>query len=257
MRAKKRYGQHFLKNPQVCQRIASECQTRYSDNNILEVGPGKGALTQHLLKLANKNLLAVEADRDMYAYMEKHYSEEQLSLLQADFLDVDLSTIFEGESFCLIGNFPYNISSQILFKMLEHKDRIPLMIGMFQKEVGDRIVSSHGRKSYGILSVLTQAFYTGEYLFTVDKSEFEPPPKVQSAVISLQRKSNLDLPCSEKTLRAVVKASFQQRRKMLRNSLKPLHFDISVLSESDLRKRPEQLSVDDYIQIAHQLEQSI
>ena len=253
MKAKKSFGQHFLNNDSIAEKIASSLRHKDKDSNVLEVGPGKGVLTRHLLEL-EINLRAVEADRDMMAYLQQHYPEQKNRFIGADFLKLDLNTVFAGAAFALIGNYPYNISSQILFKMLEHKTLIPEMVGMFQKEVAQRIASKPGNKSYGVLSVLTQAFYHGEYLFSVTPGNFSPPPKVQSGVIRLTRHTDALQECSEKVLAQVVKAAFGQRRKMLRNSLKALLSDPEILKDDFFNQRPEQLSVRNFIELAQQVE---
>lgn len=183
----------------------------------------------------------------MVSYLTEHYPQLTDQVIFLDFLKLDLSKVFDGEPFYLTGNYPYNISSQIIFKMLKHKELIPEMVGMFQKEVADRIIAPHGSKTYGVVSVLTQAFYTGEMFMKVSPGSFSPPPKVNSAVIRLTRKENFELPCSEKLLRAVVKTAFGQRRKMMRNTLKSIINDKDLLNSSFFTQRPEQLSVTDFI----------
>jgi 16S rRNA (adenine1518-N6/adenine1519-N6)-dimethyltransferase len=255
-RAKKSYGQHFLINTLICQDIVEGCLSKCQGTNILEVGPGKGALTDQLIN-RGKRVISVEADPDMYEYAKNRFEGiPGIEIIYRDFLKANLAEFFEGEEFALIGNFPYNISSQILFRLLENKERIGCLVGMFQKEVADRIVSGHGNKSYGVLSVLTQAYYDAEYLFTVDRSEFIPRPKVQSGVIRLIRKESQELPCSEKTLRKVVKAAFQQRRKMFRNSLKGIADNFDFLEDKYLTKRPEQVSIQEFIEISAKLEET-
>lgn len=256
MRAKKSYGQHFLKSDALAERIANSLQMAVPCQQILEVGPGKGRLTEHLLAL-DTDLVVVEADRDMVFYLKQNYPQLKGQIIEADFLKVDLSLFFKKEPFALIGNFPYNISSQILFKMLEYKEQIPEMVGMFQKEVAERIVAPPGNKTYGVVSVLVQAYYEGELLFEVDKSEFSPPPKVQSAVIRLERKPSLDLGCSYKLFRQVVKLAFSQRRKMLRNTMKTLVKNENMLKETFFKQRPERLSVQDYVQLTNRIEDEI
>jgi 16S rRNA (adenine1518-N6/adenine1519-N6)-dimethyltransferase len=255
MHAKKSYGQHFLNRPEIAEKIGNSLNCiGETGNRVVEVGPGQGMLTQYLI--ANKfDLIAVEADRDMVGVLNKKYAanlenkegSSPFKVVLEDFMQYNLEKAFDNKSFCLIGNFPYNISSQIIFKMLEHKDLIPEMVGMFQKEVADRVVSKEGSKVYGVISLLVQAFYDGEVLFDVDKSCFSPPPKVQSAVIRLKRKDNLDLGCDEKLFKTVVKAAFNQRRKMLRNTMKPFIEDPSVLEDNFFNKRPEQLSLKEFV----------
>ncbi len=261
MHAKKSYGQHFLNRPEIAQNIANSLSRMgETDNRVIEIGPGQGMLTQYLI--ANKfDLIAVEADRDMVGVLTKKYGENLIKttdkspfkIVLEDFMQYNLDKAFDGQNFCLIGNFPYNISSQIIIKMLEHKELIPEMVGMFQKEVADRVVSKEGSKVYGVISLLVQAFYDGEVLFDVDKSCFSPPPKVQSAVIRLKRKDNLALGCDEKLFKTVVKTAFNQRRKMLRNTMKPLFNDPSVLEDNFFTKRPEQLSLNEFIDLTNKV----
>lgn len=253
MKAKKSFGQHFLNRDAIAERIAGSLTLANTCGNVLEVGPGKGMLTRFLLQ-GTYRLKAVEADRDMVAYLEKHYPQLEGAVVASDFLKIPLDNLFEGAPFCLIGNFPYNISSQILFHMLRYKAWIPEMVGMFQKEVAERIVAGPGSKVYGVLSVLVQAHYSGKLLFSVDKSCFTPPPKVQSAVIRLQRKDGEVWTCGEAAFRRVVKQAFGQRRKMLRNSLKPLLSDTTILSEPFFEQRPEQLSLEAYKTLTTSLE---
>jgi len=252
LKAKKSFGQHFLNKDDIAGRIAGSLTLPYP--RVLEVGPGKGMLTKHLIK-PDRSLAAVEADRDMVDYLHRHFPEGSLHIIAMDFLQLDLSTVFDGQPFALIGNFPYNISSQILFRMLEFKPWIPEMVGMFQKEVAVRVVSGPGNKDYGVISVLLQAFYDGEYLFSVDKSCFSPPPQVQSGVIRLMRKDNQTLPCNESLFKQVVKLSFGQRRKMLRNTLK--HFFThhpDDLQDTFFNLRPEQLSVAAFIELTQRIQ---
>ena len=259
MYAKKSYGQHFLNRPEIAEKIANSLTCiGETGNRVVEVGPGQGMLTQYLI--ANKfDLIAVEADRDMVGVLNKKYvanlankdGDAAFKVVLEDFMQYNLTTAFGNQSFCLIGNFPYNISSQIIFKMLEHKELIPEMVGMFQKEVADRVVSKEGSKVYGVISLLVQAFYDGEVLFDVDKSCFSPPPKVQSAVIRLKRKDNLALGCDEKLFKTIVKAAFNQRRKMLRNTMKTFIEDPSVLEDNFFNKRPEQLSLKEFVDLTN------
>lgn len=255
MKAKKSYGQHFLNKPEIARAIAHSFSLKDAYQNILEVGPGTGNLTKFLTKLPY-NLKVVEADRDMVFALASNYPELMHSIIKKDFLKLDLREIFEENSFGLIGNFPYNISSQILFKMLDYKELIPEMVGMFQKEVAERVVASPGSKTYGVISVLIQAYYDGEYLFDVDKSSFTPPPKVQSGVIRLIRKKDLTLACDESLFKRIVKQTFSQRRKMLRNSLKSFIGDASLLTDDMFQKRPERLSVSDFIDLANFVQQN-
>ncbi len=219
---------------------------------VLEVGPGKGILTTFVADRF-PSFLAVEADRDMVAYLQEHHPEWQDHILEADFMKLDLATVFDGQPFQLIGNFPYNISSQIIFRMIENREIIPEMVGMFQREVARRIVSGPGNKEYGILSVLAQAWYEGTYLFTVDRGAFQPPPKVQSGVIRLQRKPNATLGCDEERFIQVVKTAFGQRRKMMRNTLRSLCEDPGLLEDDLFSQRPEQLGVEAFVSLTNRL----
>lgn len=247
MKAKKSYGQHFLKDEQIAARIADSLSLAgQAYRQVVEVGPGRGMLTRFLLQKPFE-LLAIEADRDMVLFLNKHFPELKGRVVSGDFLKVALPELMQEKPFGLIGNFPYNISSQILFKMLKHRQYIPEMAGMFQKEVAERVVAGPGSKTYGVISVLVQAFYEGEYLFTVDKKSFSPPPKVQSAVIRLIRKEQQDLGCDEQLFRQVVKQAFSQRRKMLRNTMKALIKGDPLLDEPFFEQRPERLGLQDYI----------
>ncbi|MDX1912880.1 MAG: 16S rRNA (adenine(1518)-N(6)/adenine(1519)-N(6))-dimethyltransferase RsmA [Saprospiraceae bacterium] len=256
MQAKKSYGQHFLKNDTIASRIAGSLLQAAAVGRVLEVGPGMGMLTKHLLAHPDYVTYAVEADRDMVEYLGKHYAEfAQQRLISKDFLEFDAAAYFEGKSFCLIGNFPYNISTQILFRLLDWRAFIPEMVGMFQKEVADRVVSPPGGKVYGITSVLAQAFYKTEYLFTVERGSFNPPPKVLSAVIRLTRKEGFELGCDEKLFRTLVKTAFNQRRKMLRNTLKPFFPPDILMQEPYFEKRPETLGWEAYVALAQRCAQ--
>lgn len=251
MKAKKSYGQHFLTSDLLAKKIVDHLQPNGRYDMVLEVGPGKGILTQFLIQ-RSLQLKVVEADRDMVTYLEENF--EDLDIIFADFLKVNLQEEFSGQ-FGLIGNFPYNISSQILFKLLKHRAFIPEMVGMFQKEVAARIVAGPGSKTYGILSVLTQAYYDAEMLFTVKPGSFNPPPKVQSAVIRLSRKEECREDYNPSLFKAIVKSAFNQRRKMLRNSLKPLlpeNFDSSSIW---MTRRPEQMSLNDFIDLTKKVEE--
>lgn len=251
MKAKKSFGQHFLKNAQIAEKIAKAID--HPIDHILEVGPGTGNLTIHLNHL-NKHLKLVEADPDMVAILKNNPSTNKLEIFEKDFLKLVLDECFDGLPFGLIGNFPYNISSQIIFKMLENIAYIPIMVGMFQKEVAERIVADPGSKSYGVISILTQSKYAPEYLFTVDKSEFNPPPKVQSGVIRLIRKDHLAIDYNEKLFKLIVKTTFGQRRKMIRNTLKSIVPENFSMEDSFFNKRPEQLSLTDFITLTKKIE---
>lgn len=210
-------------------------------------------LTKHLMVM-NHQLKVVELDKDMVNYLQIAYPELIDNIISEDFLRLDLNAVFGGKPFLLIGNYPYNISSQILFKMVEHRHLIPEMVGMFQKEVAERVVSKPGSKVYGVISVLIQAYYEGDYLFKVNPGSFNPPPKVMSAVIRLRRKDNFSLDCNEKLFKTVVKICFGQRRKMIRNTMKSLIKDADVLKNEQFSKRPEQLSLEDFISITKLVE---
>lgn len=252
VRAKKNLGQHFLRDDEIADRIAATLDN-FPSLPVLEVGPGTGMLTRFLLK-REKDLTVVEIDRESIDYLKINFPELRDRIIQQDFLRMDLSRYYDGE-FCVIGNYPYNISSQIFFKVIDHREQIPCCSGMIQKEVAERMVASPGSKSYGILTVLLQAWYDIEYLFTVNEQAFIPPPKVKSAVIRLTRNKRKRLDCNEKLFKTVVKTSFNQRRKMLRNSIKSLLSDESPLPDDPmLTKRPEQLSIEQFVQLTNLLE---
>jgi 16S rRNA (adenine1518-N6/adenine1519-N6)-dimethyltransferase len=238
---KKSLGQHFLTNEAICKQIVTAVQEA-DLTQVLEVGPGAGALTKHLLKLPIKQFKAVELDREKVTYLKVQYPVLADAIIEGSILDIPVP--FQNQ-FTLVGNFPYNISTQIVFRLLEWKEQAPVMIGMFQKEVAERIVSKPHTKVYGILSVLVQAFYEVEYLFDVPPESFNPPPKVMSGVIRLKRKETPVEVRSEKAFFTLVKAAFGQRRKMLRNPMKPF-FDAAVLQEEIFTKRAEQLTVEEF-----------
>lgn len=255
MRAKKSFGQHFLNKESIAERIANSLQLTDSYQKILEVGPGRGMLTKYLLQ-KEQELVVIEADRDMVLYIQKAFPQLKGQIIAEDFLKAPIEAFFpDNQPFALIGNYPYNISSQILFKMLDYKEQIPEMVGMFQKEVAERVVAPPGSKTYGVTSVLIQAYYEGELLFTVGKGNFTPPPKVESAVIRLVRKENKDLGCDYKALRRVVKQAFSQRRKMLRNTMKAFSKDKDFLSLPILSQRPEQLSLEEFVELTKRVEE--
>lgn len=254
MRPKKSYGQNFLINESISQRIVEESLSFRSNDNILEVGPGKGALTKYFVKKEGLNFKAVEADWDMVHHLQQTLGLDENQLIQEDFLKLPLDRVYDREEYTVVGNFPYNISSQILFRVDKYKDLVTGVIGMFQKEVAERIAADPGSKKYGVTSVLIQASYTPKILFRVSPGSFFPVPKVQSAVLALKRKANYTLPCSNSLFRTVVKTSFNQRRKMIRNTLKPLIKDLSLYELEVMSKRPEQLSLDDFIQLTNTLE---
>ncbi|MCL2597973.1 MAG: 16S rRNA (adenine(1518)-N(6)/adenine(1519)-N(6))-dimethyltransferase RsmA [Paludibacter sp.] len=247
VRPKKRLGQHFLRDLEIARQIVETLPIE-SKTSVLEIGPGTGVLTQFLINQPLINLTAVEFDSRSVAFLNKNFPT--LKVIQADFLKLNLKEIIP-DKFMIIGNFPYNISSQILFKLLDYKEHIPVLCGMFQREVAVRIASDSGRKTYGILSVLIQAYYNVEYIFDVSNEVFEPPPKVTSAVIRLTRNSIQQLECNEELFRKVVKTSFNQRRKTLRNSLKPLLPQSDIYSEKFFDKRPEQLNVQQFVELTN------
>ncbi len=264
IKAKKYLGQHFLKDEEIAQKIAETLSfKRYT--NVIEIGPGTGVLTKYLL-LNDIDLVAIDLDVESVEYMRQNFALEHpkamqgkstLKIIEGDFLKYDLQSLFGEGQFAITGNFPYNISTQIVFKMLEMKERIPEFSGMFQKEVAQRICGTEGNKTYGILSVLVQAFYKAEYLFTVPSEVFDPPPKVQSGVLRLTRKDDFTLDCDEKLFFQVVKSAFNHRRKTLRNSLKT--FGLSDILKEDVifGQRPEQLAVADFIALTKKIADDI
>ena len=252
VRAKKHLGQHFLKDENIAKKIA-DTLTQENYKNVLEIGPGMGVLTKYLID-KDLDVIAMELDQESVNYLNEHYKNKNLKVIPADFLKFDLSNFFNGKSYAITGNFPYNISTQIVFKTLEWRDQIPEFTGMFQKEVAKRICENEGSKTYGIMSVLVQAFYDVEYLFTVPPSVFNPPPKVDSGVLRLIRKENYTLPCDEKMHFKVVKTAFQQRRKTLRNSLKVFNLSDKLKEDAIFGQRPEQLSVAEFIMLTQKLE---
>ena len=272
-------GQHFLTDLSVARQIADALivpdkpaddgsQAVPGRTDVLEVGPGMGVLTQYLLQRPELNLKMVEIDRESVDYLLVNFPQVNGSLIEADFLKLRLENFFSGD-FCVIGNFPYNISSQIFFKILDCKDSVPQVVCMIQKEVAERIAEKPGTKTYGILSVLLQAWYDIEYLFTVGEGAFNPPPKVKSAVIRLTRNSRTSLGCDESLFKTVVKTSFNQRRKTLRNSLKPLILDKAAregwsveqaeafVSDPVFSLRPERLGVEDFIALTLKFSQTL
>ena len=255
VKAKKHLGQHFLNDETIAQKIADSL-TLKNYNTVLEIGPGMGVLTKYLLK-KEVTTHVIEIDTESVEYLKNNYLNLADRVIEKDFLKYDLNEVFNGESFAIIGNFPYNISTQIVFKTIEMRDQIPEFSGMFQKEVAQRICSKEGSKVYGILSVLTQAFYDAEYLFTVPPEVFNPPPRVESGVLRLTRKEDYTLACDEKMLFKVVKTAFQQRRKTLRNSLKTLNLSDSLREDVIFGKRPEQLSVAQFIALTSLIENDV
>jgi 16S rRNA (adenine1518-N6/adenine1519-N6)-dimethyltransferase len=251
VRAKKHLGQHFLHDEPTAEKIANTL-TFQGYKNVLEIGPGMGMLTKYLVK-KDIELIAMDLDTDSINYLENNFPEDNLQILEADFLKEDLQDYFGTEQFAITGNFPYNISTQIVFKTLENKEQIPEFTGMFQKEVAKRICEKEGSKTYGIISVLTQAFYDAEYLFTVKPGVFNPPPKVDSGVLRLTRKKDFTIACDEKFLYKVVKTAFQQRRKTLRNSLKSFNLSDKLKEDTIFGQRPEQLSVSQFIALTQKI----
>ena len=248
VRPKKALGQHFLKDNTIARKIVDALSADHLP--VLEVGPGTGVLTQFLLERPETDLRAIEIDEEAIYYLLTHFPKLNGRLIQADFLKIDLCSLFTSP-FRLIGNFPYNISSQIFFKVLDYRDQIPVVVGMLQKEVAERIASPPGSKAYGILSVLLQTWYEIEYLFTVPENVFVPQPKVKSAVIRLTRNSRRVLPCSEFLFKQIVKATFNQRRKTIRNSIKQLTRSINLPEHPFLAFRPEQLGVEQFIELTN------
>ena len=260
VRAKKHLGQHFLKDEDIAKKIANSL-TEIGYNTILEIGPGMGMLTKYLLEKKAK-ITVMEIDRDSVAYLKDDFKNEHLNLdtsssnfeiIEGDFLKQDLTTFFNKQQIAIIGNYPYNISSQIIFKAIEFREYVPELSGMFQKEVAKRIAEKEGSKVYGIISVLTQAFFDVEYLFTVPPAVFNPPPKVDSGVIRLVRKKDFSLSVDEKLFFRVVKTAFNQRRKMLRSSLKSFNLSDTLKEDTIFAMRPEQLSVDEFIKLTHKI----
>lgn len=259
VRPKKNLGQHFLTDLDIARRIADTVDAA-PGLPILEVGPGMGVLTQYLIG-KGRELKVVEIDGESVAYLHQRFQMMQSDILGEDFLRMDLSQVFQGRQFVLTGNYPYDISSQIFFKMLDYKDLIPCCTGMIQREVAQRMAAQPGSKAYGILSVLIQAWYDVEYLFTVDENVFNPPPKVKSAVIRLTRNAVTDLGCNPQLFRRVVKTVFNQRRKMLRVSLKQLlgsTLPAKGLFQSDMMTlRPEQLSIAQFVELTNAVEENL
>ncbi len=253
VRPKKSLGQHFLTDLQIANDIADTVDV-CPNSPILEVGPGMGVLTQFLIK-KHRELKVVELDRESVDFLKKKMPELDDNIIQQDFLEMRLDEIFAGKPFVLTGNYPYNISSQIFFKMLEYKDLIPCCTGMIQKEVAERLAAKPGNKTYGVLSILIQAWYDVNYLFTVNEYVFNPPPKVKSAVVRLTRNGKTSLGCDEKLFRRIVKTVFTMRRKMMRNGMKQiLGNGHPMLNEPLMTKRPEQLSIVDFIDLTKQVE---
>ena len=246
VRAKKHLGQHFLTDLEIAQNIAHSLDTS-RHNSILEVGPGMGVLTKYLLN-HDSEVFVIEIDKESVRYLKNHFPKLENHIIEGDFLQLPIEEIF-NDKVGIIGNFPYNISSQILFKAVDHKNTISEIVGMFQKEVAERVASAPGKKAYGIISVLLQCYYDIEYLFTVNEDVFDPPPKVKSAVIRLRRNQREDLPCDEKKFIRTVKTAFSMRRKTLRNALKSLNLVDEIKAKKFLDLRAEQLSVEDFFEL--------
>ncbi|HEY9046733.1 MAG TPA: 16S rRNA (adenine(1518)-N(6)/adenine(1519)-N(6))-dimethyltransferase RsmA [Ohtaekwangia sp.] len=255
VRAKKSLGQHFLHDQNTARRIVESLTVGEHAIPVLEIGPGMGVLTQYMVNNDMLQLKVVEIDRDSVKYLHTHYPLLRENIIEGDFLEMDLQKVF-NRPFSIIGNFPYNISSQIFFKVLEHRDQVDQVVCMLQKEVAERIAEKEGSKTYGILSVLLQAYYNIQYLFKVPPGAFTPPPKVMSAVIRLERNATTKLACDEKLFVRVVKQGFNNRRKTLRNALKPLELSPEITSLEILDKRAEQLSVDQFVHLTQLIEKS-
>lgn len=260
VRPKKHLGQHFLTDLDIARRIADTVDA-CPRLPILEVGPGMGMLTQFLVT-KERQVRVVEIDREAATYLHKHFPLMHDDILREDFLRMNLQKVFNGQPFVLTGNYPYDISSQIFFKMLDYKDLIPCCTGMIQREVALRMASAPGNKAYGILSVLMQAWYDVEYLFTVDESVFNPPPKVKSAVIRMTRNQVTELGCDEKLFKRLVKTVFNQRRKMLRVSIKQMFSKEKPASEAFftldiMTKRPEQLGIEQFVELTNLVEKEL
>jgi len=251
IKPKKHLGQHFLKDHNIAKKIAGSLSG--NTQNLIEVGPGTGVLTKYLIELEIPEFYMIEIDREAIVYLRHQYPQFSERIIPADFLQYDLGLIFKKARFSVIGNFPYNVSSQILFRVLEYRAQVVEVVGMFQKEVAERISTVAGSKKYGILSVLLQAFYNIEFLFTVSEKVFNPEPNVKSAVIRLTRNNTNKLDCNEKLFFSLVKAGFNQRRKTLRNSLKIFDFNPSENLDILLSKRAEQLQVSDFVFLAQHL----
>lgn len=248
IRPKKFLGQHFLKDKNIARKITESLTSGPQDETVLEIGPGTGVLTDFLTERPFKKIILVEVDRDSIAYLNEHYIQKNIQLVDGDFLKIQLAD-YTSEDISIIGNLPYFISSQIFFRILEQKSQVKEVVCMIQKEVGERICAPHGNKTYGILSVLIGAYYKTEMLFKVPPGVFNPPPKVDSAVIRLQRKERLKLECDEVLFKKIVKQGFQNRRKTLRNALKPILLPVELTEQSIFSKRAEQLSIDDFVQL--------
>lgn len=252
VRAKKHLGQHFLKDLSIAEDIVNSLVQTDKYDTVLEIGPGMGVLTQFLIQQKNYTTFPIDVDRESIAFLVEKFPELKGNIIYGDFLKINLNEIVNNKPFAVIGNFPYNISTQILFKVYEYRYQVPELVGMFQKEVAERVAAKPGNKTYGITSVLLQAYYDVEYLFTVDEHVFDPPPKVKSAVIRLTRNSIEKLDCDEAFFKVVVKTAFNQRRKTMRNSVKAF-LNEETKKHPILDKRPEQLSVDEFVMLTNLL----
>ena len=255
VKAKKHLGQHFLTDLNIAKNIVESLSQTSKYKQVVEVGPGMGVLTQYLIEHKNYTTFPIDVDKESIGYLAEKYPQLKGNIIYGDFLKLNLQDIAGQEPFAVIGNFPYNISTQILFRVLDYKNQIPEVVGMFQKEVAERFAAPPGSKTYGITSVLLQAFYEVEYLFTVGTAVFDPPPKVQSAVVRFVRNNQLELDCDEKKFKQIVKTAFNQRRKMLRKSLKGLLSE-TIKNDEIFTKRPEQLSVAQFVEITNLIAQN-
>lgn len=254
VKPKKHLGQHFLKDQEIAEKITQQLSPQPSYSLLLEIGPGTGILTDYLLKIPHLKTYAIELDKESLHFLQKKYPEAKDRLIFGDFLEENLKEVLGDQAYGIIGNFPYNISSQIFFRVLQFKDQIPEVVCMLQKEVAERIVSPPRRKSYGILSVFLQAYYDCTYHFTVEPEVFHPPPKVRSGVISLRRNDKKALDCDEKLFRRLVKQGFNNRRKTLRNALKPLALSPRIKEMDILNQRAEELSVAEFVALSQEIQ---
>jgi 16S rRNA (adenine1518-N6/adenine1519-N6)-dimethyltransferase len=254
VRPKKFLGQHFLKDHNIAQKIVDSLSEADKNESIIEIGPGTGVLTDMLVNKNCRQLLLFELDRDSIAYLRQKILDKHVQIIEGDFLKIDIESL-TNDQLLVIGNFPYNISSQIFFKLLNIRHQVKEVVCMIQKEVADRICSPHGNKTYGILSVLIGAYYYAEMLFKVAPGVFVPPPKVNSAVIRLTRKAGKSLGCDEELFKRIVKQGFQNRRKTLRNALKPIFLPVELTKDKVFDKRAEQLSIEDFIDLTNTIEQ--
>ncbi|MBL6448663.1 16S rRNA (adenine(1518)-N(6)/adenine(1519)-N(6))-dimethyltransferase RsmA [Fulvivirga sp. 29W222] len=252
VKPKKHLGQHFLKDQNIAKDIVDALSADNEGRRILEIGPGTGVLTRFLIGKYADNLVLIDIDTESVKYLKKHFLDLNDRIVEGDFLKMNLRAVL-GDEYAVIGNFPYNISSQIFFRILEERDKVIEVVCMLQEEVARRLVSPPGNKDYGILSVLLQAYYDMEYLFTVDASVFDPPPKVQSGVIKLRRNNQVKLGCDEVLFKKVVKQGFQNRRKTLRNALKPLNLPEEVKAQEILNRRAETLSVNEFVKLTNDI----